>query len=406
MSVTLPPSPPPPPPPIVSSSRTVSIPGLEPPLHSLWILDNGTPRAEFGQRLVDVLDLNVENPPHILSAKWEKSTEIATDAHTYVATGNCYSRESLQDNDVDLVVEFVDGVTARVPAFLLQSLRVSSSATPTVSSSSLLSTIISLPFEYKNFQEETSSTLTEAYSKLRRLGAVFIRGCPPVIDSIVDVASKFGIIQETNYGQVFQVRSEKKPSNLAFSTAALSLHTDNPYRKPIPGYQCLLCLRPAKVGGVTIFADGFLAAMELQRIHPDSFKVLTNKRVTYRYADDKSQFESSRPVIEIDQMTGLILSIAVNNRSLAPLDPLCPELYKALADFQRLLNDERFGFSVQMEKGDFILWDNFRIVHGRSGYEIDADSSNERHLQGCYLTRDSVLSGAAVHLDRRQVQKN
>jgi len=397
MSVTLSP-------PIVSSSRTVSIPGLEPPLHSLWILDNGTPRAEFGQRLVDVLDLNVDNPSHILSAKWEKSTEIATDAHTFVATGNCFSPESLQDN-VDLVVEFVDGVTARVPAFLLQSLRVSTSATPTVSSSSLLSTIISVPIEYKTLQEETSSTLTDAYSKLRRLGAVFIRGCPPVIDSIVDVARMFGIIQETNYGQVFQVRSEKKPSNLAFSTAALSLHTDNPYRKPIPGYQCLLCLRPAKVGGVTIFADGFLAAMELQRIHPDSFQVLTNKRVTYRYADDKSQFESSRPVIEIDQMTGLILSIAVNNRSLAPLDPLCPELYKALADFQRLLNDERFGFSVQMEKGDFILWDNFRIVHGRSGYEID-DSSNERHLQGCYLTRDSVLSGTAVHLDRRQVQKN
>lgn len=402
MSVTLSP-------PIVSSSTTVSIPGLESPLHSLWVLDNGTPRAEFGQRLVDVLDLNVDNPPHISSAKWEKSTATATDAHTYVATGQSYLPESLQDS-LDLVVEFVDGVTARVPAFLLQSLRLSSSATKTLptsmlSSSSLLSTIISIPFEYNNFHKEKSETLIDAYSKLRRLGAVFIRGCPPVIDSIVDVARMFGTIQETNYGQVFQVRSEKKPSNLAFSTAALSLHTDNPYRQPIPGYQCLLCLKPAKVGGVTIFADGFLAAMELQRIHPESYRDLTTKRVTFRYADDKSQFESSRPVIEIDQMTGLILSIAVNNRSLAPLDPLHPELYKALADFQRLLNDERFGFRVQMEKGDFILWDNFRIAHGRTGYEIDADSSNERHLQGCYLTRDSVLSGAAVHLDRRKVQK-
>jgi hypothetical protein len=377
------------------ASTNVIIPGL-PPLHTLWLLDNGTQRAAFGQRLIDVIDLDVENPPLISNAYWAKSTSAVTNALKFVITGRYHSTD--KEEEKDLVVEFVNGVTARVPTFLLQSLYPPwmSMSTPSPSSS----TIISSPFEYKDMRDRL--ILSSAFSKLQSLGAVYIRGCQSEKNSILTVANIFGIIQETNYGQVFDVKTEKSPSNLAFSTAALALHTDNPYRVPIPGFQCLLCLQPAKVGGLTLFADGFKAAMELQRIYPDSYRLLSQKFVTYRYADDSSQFESTRPVIEVDSSTGRIISIAVNNRSLAPLDPSCPELYKALSDFQKLLNDKRFGFSIRLEKGDFIMWDNFRIVHGREGYQVDAndDSNNDRHLQGCYVSRDSVTSNAAVLLER------
>jgi gamma-butyrobetaine dioxygenase len=257
-----------------------------------------------------------------------------------------------------------------------------------------------MPFNWLQLKDDIS-ILSVAQKQLRTKGVVFIRNAPVDINSIITVASVFGIIQETNYGKVFDVKAETQASNLAFTSAALSLHTDNPYRQPTPpGFQCLLCLQPATEGGVTVFADGFQAAKELERTNFESFNILTSTNVTFRYADKHSQLTSSRPVIELDSSFKTIKSLAVNNRSLAPLDPQHPELYKALGDFQKLLNDKKFGFSIKLEKGDFILWDNFRILHGRSSYELDANEDTQRHLQGCYLTRDSVLSNAAILIDR------
>jgi gamma-butyrobetaine dioxygenase len=46
-----------------------------------------------------------------------------------------------------------------------------------------------------------------------------------------------------------------------------------------------------------------------------------------------------------------------------------------------------------LEDGQLVVFDNRRILHGRTGF---ASAKHPRHLQGCYLTRDSVCSQTAL----------
>jgi gamma-butyrobetaine dioxygenase len=53
----------------------------------------------------------------------------------------------------------------------------------------------------------------------------------------------------------------------------------------------------------------------------------------------------------------------------------------------------------RLHDGDLVVFDNQRILHGRTAF---SSAKYPRHLRGCYLTRDSVYSQAA--LLRREIQ--
>ena len=80
-----------------------------------------------------------------------------------------------------------------------------------------------------------------------------------------------GRVAETNYGPVFDVRSVPQPENLAYSDFGLGLHTDNPYREPVPGFQALHALLASPEGGDSLFADGFALAEHLRASTPVAF---------------------------------------------------------------------------------------------------------------------------------------
>lgn len=44
-------------------------------------------------------------------------------------------------------------------------------------------------------------------------------------------------VRKTHYGESFQVRSEPKPSHLAYTPVELDFHTDLNYRESSPGIQ-------------------------------------------------------------------------------------------------------------------------------------------------------------------------
>jgi len=46
-----------------------------------------------------------------------------------------------------------------------------------------------------------------------------------------------------------------------------------------------------------------------------------------------------------------------------------------------------------LRPGDLVLFDNLRVLHGRTAF---ASARHARHLQGCYVTRDSVQSTTAL----------
>ncbi|GIT46538.1 MAG: hypothetical protein Ct9H300mP12_11230 [Acidimicrobiales bacterium] len=100
-------------------------------------------------------------------------------------------------------------------------------------------------------------------------------------------APLWGPIRETNYGRVFHVRAEVNPTQtLAFTPRALNVHTDNPYRRPVPGYQLLHCLVASDGGGMTVLVDGFRAAEALRDEDLAAFGLLSTRSVPFRWSGD------------------------------------------------------------------------------------------------------------------------
>jgi alpha-ketoglutarate-dependent taurine dioxygenase len=238
-------------------------------------------------------------------------------------------------------------------------------------------------------------------TRLLRQGIAFLSEVPAVDSGILQAMSLIGRVTETNYGLVFDVRAVAQPENLAYSDLGLGLHTDNPYRNPVPGYQALHTLVAAPDGGDSLFADGFALAGHLRETWPQVFAILTRTPVPFRYRSNDADLYAERPLIELS-CTGAVTAVHYNSRSIGPLRlgaDECQRFYAAYRHFGELLREPRFQLRTLLGNGELVVFDNQRILHGRTGF---ASARHARHLRGCYLTRDSVCSETAV-LQRRIV---
>lgn len=231
--------------------------------------------------------------------------------------------------------------------------------------------------------------------RLLQDGIAFLIGVPASDNGILDAAALVGRVSETNYGLVFDVRSVAQPENLAYSDLGLGLHTDNPYREPVPGFQVLHALLASPDGGESLFADGFAMAQHLRDEFPQAFAILTQTLVPFLYRSKDAELYAERPLIQLS-CRGEVSAVHYNNRSIAPLRLAAPEahaFYGAYRRFAALLRDSRFHLQCRLHDADLVVFDNQRILHGRTAF---SSGRHPRHLRGCYLTRDSVFSEAAL----------
>jgi gamma-butyrobetaine dioxygenase len=231
--------------------------------------------------------------------------------------------------------------------------------------------------------------------RLQQDGLAFLSAVPSEESTILAAAALAGRVCETNYGAIFDVRAMPQPENLAYSDLGLGLHTDNPYREPVPGYQALHVLSAAPDGGQSLFADGWALAEHLRQSDRDAFHRLAHTPVGFLYRSKDAELYAERPLIQLS-CSGAVTAVHYNSRSIAPLRMPAAELesyYRCYRRFALLLRDERFQLKFTLRAGDLVLFDNQRVLHGRTAF---ASARHARHLQGCYLTRDSVQSTTAL----------
>ena len=225
-------------------------------------------------------------------------------------------------------------------------------------------------------------------------GFVLLYDVPTADREVLEVAAGFGYVRHTNYGVLFDVRAQENAANLAFTSLPIKPHTDNPYRDPVPTIQLLHCLRNAAQGGDSGLVDGFHAAALLRAAAPEQFELLTRTPVVFRYADAGADLAATRPLIGLDPL-GRIREVRFNNRSMQPLTLPADEIgdyYRAYRHFAELLYRPEAQFTLRLEPGDCLVFDNTRILHSRTGFT----ASGERHLQGCYADLDGAASNLAV----------
>lgn len=230
-------------------------------------------------------------------------------------------------------------------------------------------------------------------ARLLAQGLALIEHVPQ--DGLLEAMRCVGRVQETNYGVVFEVRSVPQPENLAYSDLGLGLHTDNPYREPVPGFQALHAIVVSPDGGESLFADGFALAERLREQDPESFSTLTRTPVPFHYRSADAELAAERPLIRLDAR-GKVEAVHYNNRSIAPLRLELPEMRRFYAAYRRwadYLKDPRVMLRYHLRAGEIVVFDNLRLLHGRTAFTAQR---HPRHLRGCYLTRDSVRGTAAL----------
>jgi len=232
-------------------------------------------------------------------------------------------------------------------------------------------------------------------SRLLADGIAFLSEVPCEENALLETVELIGRVAATNYGQVFDVRFVPQPENLAYSDLGLGLHTDNPYREPVPGFQALHVLVASPEGGASLFADGFAIAEHLRATKPEHFARLAHTAVGFHYRSKDAELYAERPLIQLS-CDGRISAVHYNNRSIAPLRLPPAEMapfYDAYRHFATLLREPGLQLRLQLREGDLVAFDNQRILHGRTAF---SSARFRRHLRGCYLTRDSVCSESAL----------
>ena len=153
----------------------------------------------------------------------------------------------------------------------------------------------------------------------------------------------------------------------------------------------LHCLTNRTQGGLSKLVDGLAVAEALRDDAPTLFNMLAATRVRFRYVDAQTELVASAPLIELDA-DGRCSAIHYSPR----LDfvPLLPPgtleiYYEARRRLDRMLKSEVFERRFRLDDGDLMMFDNRRLLHGRTGFD---PSTGLRHLQGCYIDADGPRS--------------
>jgi [2-(trimethylamino)ethyl]phosphonate dioxygenase len=230
--------------------------------------------------------------------------------------------------------------------------------------------------------------LRDVLDRVVRRGIAFLAGARTEPGPVEQLVARFGYVRETNYGRLFDVREEIAATHLAYTPVGLDLHTDNPYREPVPTLQVLHVIGAAAEGGENQFADGFAHAAALRAAEPARFDVLAATAVEFAYAGPSGErYAACAPIIETSA-AGEVVGVRLNHRSLRSPPPQAAEpWYEAYLDFYSRVHAPAARLARKLAPGDMVIFDNRRVLHGRSPYRGGAV---RRWLQGCYADIDGL----------------
>ena len=107
---------------------------------------------------------------------------------------------------------------------------------------------------------ENKKELINMLKVFYQYGYVIIKNTKAEENEVINFAEKLGPVRATNFGKLFNVVSKPNPNDLAYTALELTAHSDNPYRKPVPGIQLLHCIANESTGGDSSLVDGFSVA--------------------------------------------------------------------------------------------------------------------------------------------------
>jgi alpha-ketoglutarate-dependent taurine dioxygenase len=186
--------------------------------------------------------------------------------------------------------------------------------------------------------------------------------------------------QDVRYGARFSV-----------TKAESSFHTDASFFDEIVDYVGLLCLRPARSGGLSQVVNGKTVCEELARHCPAAMAVLKEPfHVDRRGGTLPGQAPTARfPVLDEDRYEPVFryLRFWIEAGHDRAGQPLSPEQVGALDALDSVLNDPALRVEFTMRHGEMFLLNNRWVLHNRTAFEDFAEPERRRHLVRLWLER-------------------
>ncbi len=249
-------------------------------------------------------------------------------------------------------------------------------------------------------------------SAIHTSGLCFIPSTPSDPSATQSLIERISHIRATHYGGFWDFTSEVNPIDTAYTNDPLPPHTDTTYFTDPAGLQLFHLLSHTSLanptepgqGGESTFVDGFAAASYLYTHHPQHYRSLATYPVTSAAlgAPEGSFFNTASslqgyPVLNHSSPNPSITSpspstlvqIRWNNLDrMAPSTPSFPNhtalknWYAAAREWARILESPEFLITVKLQPGEPVIFDNWRVLHGRLGFE------GKRRVCGAYVGMD------------------
>lgn len=246
--------------------------------------------------------------------------------------------------------------------------------------------------------------------QIRTSGFSFVSNTPPTPEATQQLLERISFIRPTQYGEFWDFTSEARPVDTAYTNLSLGLHTDTTYFNDPAGLQLFHCLQPAtQGGGQSTFADGFAAAQYLYKVNPDYYNVLSSVRIASHASGSSDTFGTfmnngshaggfpvfTHSVPHIRPHPRNLTQIRWNNddrhsTTQWPSHDRMIVWYRAARAWQEILASKSFQWETQLQPGTPVIFDNWRILHGRRAFE------GQRRVCGGYIGMDEFLARARI----------
>lgn len=163
----------------------------------------------------------------------------------------------------------------------------------------------------------------------------------------------------------------------------LTFHNDNSYNDPLPDFVGLLCLRPAKRGGLSRVLSFETAHNAIRERHGDVLARLYRPfyfdRQREHFPDEPTTY--SAPVFENKGGLSARLGIhQVHSGYAMQGEEMDAETAQAISALEDVFSDPTLQFQFMMEAGQIQYVNNKAIGHSRTEFEDFDDPDSRRHL--------------------------
>jgi alpha-ketoglutarate-dependent taurine dioxygenase len=175
------------------------------------------------------------------------------------------------------------------------------------------------------------------------------------------------------------------------TNAESTFHVDGSFNDEPLDYVGLLCLRPARSGGVNQVVSAYTLYEELESRHPDALPILSrpfhfDRRGGLRPGDSPT---ARFPVFhwQGSELTVRYLRYWMEVGHDKAGEPLTPEQIRALDALDTVLADPALRAEFTLKPGDAFFTNNRWIFHNRTAFEDFPEPERRRHLVRLWLMR-------------------